>query len=83
MLQVQNFDYIVSITVFTNGLKDKDFTKKLPKVFANLLLRAKKYINMEEAMAMKYQSHDKAIKREKIRNHPQEEEVYAKTANKE
>ena len=40
MLQVKDFDHTVTIATFTNGLKDKDFTtltKKLPKVFTDLL----------------------------------------------
>ena len=68
-LQVKDFDYTVTIAAFTNGLKDKDFakslTKKPPKVFADLLLRAKKYINAKEAMAIKYQGYDKVAKEEK------------------
>ena len=68
-LQVKNFDHTIAIAAFTNGVRDKDFirslTKKPPKVFADLLLRAKKYINTEEAMAIKYQSHDKPAKEEK------------------
>ena len=50
-------------------MKDKDFTrsltKKWPKVFVDLLLRAKKYINTKEAMAIKYQGHDKSAREEK------------------
>ena len=69
MLQVKDFDHTVSIVVFTNALRDKDYTKSLtmksPKVFIDLLLRVEKYINVEEAMAIKYQSHDKVAKRDK------------------
>ena len=58
MLQIKDFDHIITIAAFINGLKDKDFTKsltkKLPKVFANLLMRAEKYIKAEEAMTIKY-----------------------------
>ena len=65
-LQVKDFNHIVAIAAFTNDLRDKDFTKSLikkpPKVFADLLLRAKKYINTKKAMAIKYQSHEKVVK---------------------
>ena len=50
-------------------MRVKDFTKSLtkkpPKVFANLLLRVEKYINVEEAMEIKYQGHNKAAKEDK------------------
>ena len=69
MLQVKDFDHTVAIAAFTNGLRDKDFTKSLtkkpPKVFVVLLLRVKKYINVEDAMAIQYQSHDKAVEKDK------------------
>ena len=68
-LQVKDFYHTVIIAAFTNGLRDRDFknslTKKPPKVFVDLLLRVEKYINAEEGMAIKYQSHDKVIKEEK------------------
>ena len=57
------------MTAFTNGLRDKDFTKSLTKkplkVFIDLLLRVEKYINTEEAMTIKYQSHDKVAEKDK------------------
>ena len=72
---MKDFDHIVAIVAFTKGLRDKDFTKpltkKLPKVFANLLLWDKKYINMEKAMVIKYQGLDNAAKEDKEeRYHP-------------
>ena len=67
-LQVKDFDHTVAIAAFTNDFKDKDFTKSLtkkpPKVFADLLLRAK-YINAKESMVIKYQGHDKPTTEEK------------------
>ena len=88
-MQVKNLDHTVSITAFTNGLRaNKDFTKSLtkksPKVSADLLLRAEKYINTEEAMMIKYKDHDKITKKYKKRDTFKEEELYDTTtiANK-
>ena len=58
-VQVNDFDHTVTIATFTNGLRNKDFTKKSPKVFFDLLMMAEKYINLEKAMAIKYHDDDK------------------------
>ena len=82
-LQVKDFDHIVAIATLTNSLRDKEFiksfTKKSPKAFADLLLRAKKYINAKEATTIKYQSHDKIAKRDKEEKYHQRREVYVVT----
>ena len=50
-LQVKDSDHTIAIAVFTNGVKNKDFTrsltKKPPKAFLDPLLRVEKYINVE------------------------------------
>ena len=67
--QVKDFDHTIAITIITDGLKDKDFTKsltkKLPIVFVDPILREKKCTSTKEAKAMKYQSHNKITKKEK------------------
>ena len=68
MRWVTDIDYTIASAVFINGLRDKDFTKsltkKLPKVFTNLLPRAKKCTNAKE-VDDEDQSHDQTVEREK------------------
>ena len=84
-LQVKHFDHTVAIAAFTNSFRDKDFTKSLtkkpPKVFVNLLLRAKKYINAKEAMVIKYQGHDKLAKEENKERYHQRKRISCRDHN--
>ena len=55
MLEVDETDYKVQLTTFKAGLKSRDFVaslaKNLPKTMAEALLKAQKYMNVEEALA--------------------------------
>ena len=53
-----------------NKVFAKSPTKELPKVFNDLLPKAKKYTNAEE------------VGNKRVRNHPQKGEVHAKTTGK-
>ena len=47
-IKAKDLDHTVTIAAFINGLRDKDFTKsltkKLPKIFLDLLLKVEKYL---------------------------------------
>ena len=55
MLEVDETDDKVQLTTFKAGLKSKDFVASLaknpPKTMAEALLKAQKYMNIEEALA--------------------------------
>ena len=56
MLEVDEVDDKVQLTTFKAGLKFREFvvllTKNPPKTMAKLLLKAQKYMNIEETLAM-------------------------------
>ena len=55
MLEVDEADDKVQLTTFKAGLKSRDFVASLaknpPKTMAEVLLKAQKYMNAEEALA--------------------------------
>ena len=55
MLEVDETDDKVQLTTFKAGLKSRDFVASLaknpPKMMAEALLKAQKYMNAEEALA--------------------------------
>ncbi|OMO77926.1 Retrotransposon gag protein [Corchorus olitorius] len=63
-LQVKDLEQSVAVAALMNGLRDDEFqlkfflSKKTPKTLLELLLRAEKYINTEENMAVKIEKND-------------------------
>ena len=54
-LEVDEADYMVQLTTFKAGLKSREFVVSLaknpPKTMAEMLMKAQKYMNVEDALA--------------------------------
>ena len=85
-LQVKDFDHTVTIAAFTNGLKDKDFTKSLTKkpskVFTDLLVRMENVSMSNKRWKRSINTKTKQSQQERMRNHSQKEDVHPKITSK-